>query len=209
MTRGAARTARKTALILLAVLIAAACITGGLILRSLITELAVSSAQDVVVTSVNAIVKDIMTDDGFDGSSLVSLEKDGDGSVTAVTTNVAAVNTLATEILERAVAQTAERDISVSIPLGNLTGSALLMSKGPSISVDVVMLSSSMAGFRSELTSAGINQTRHQIILDLNVRVSLLMPWRTIGASVDTEVLVSETVIVGDVPNSYMNWENE
>lgn len=202
------RAAGRTFLALSLLLAAAAVLAGCLAFRSLVTELAVSSAQDAVILSVNSIVKDIMTGGDFDPGELVALEKDVAGNVTAVTTNVAAVNTLAARVLERAVFQTAEKHITVGIPLGNLVGSTLLAGKGPSIPVELIMLSSSAAGFRSELTTAGINQTRHQILLDLKVGVSLLMPWRTVGTEVDTEILVSETVIVGAVPESYMNWEN-
>lgn len=171
------------------------------------TELAASDARDLVITAVNTIVKDIMQDDRFSEDGLVLLEKDAAGNVTAITTNVAAVNTLAAEVLERAVSLTQENVITVGVPLGNLTGSTLLLNKGPNIEVNVIMLSSSMGGFRSELTGAGINQTRHQILLDLDMEITLLMPWRTIDTSVTTEVLVSETVIVGEVPESYLNWE--
>lgn len=200
------RSDRHPLLWLLLILLAAGITTAGLAFRSLVTELAVSTAQDEVILAVNAIVKEVMLDGEFDASGLVTLERGVDGSVSAVTTNVVAVNMLAARVLERAVAQTAEEKITVGIPLGNLMGSTLLSGKGPSIPVQLVMLSSSVAGFRSELTSAGINQTRHQILLDLNVAVSLLMPWRTVGTEVDTEILVSETVIVGKVPESYMNW---
>ena len=199
--------ARRTLLGLSLVLIAAAMTAGALAFRSLVTELAVSTARDVVVTSINAIVKDIMTDGSFDTTSLVTLEKDAGGSAAAITTNVAAVNLLSAEILERAVASTAEHVITVEIPVGNLFGSILLLNRGPSVPVDITMLSSSVAGFRSEMSAAGINQTRHQILLDVRVDVSLLMPWRTIGTTVDTEILVSETVVVGEVPESYLNWE--
>ena len=200
------RLAGRPLLWLLLILIASGVTATGLAFRSLVTELAVSSAQDAVILTVNAIVKDIMLDGDFDSAGLVTLERSTDGSVSAVTTNVVAVNMLAAQVLERAVAQTAEEQITVGIPLGNLMGSTLLSGKGPSIPVQLVMLSSSVAGFRSELTTAGINQTRHQILLDLNVAVSLLMPWRTVGTEVNTEILVSETVIVGKVPESYLNW---
>jgi sporulation protein YunB len=172
----------------------------------MITELAVSAARDAVVMRINAIVKDLMTNMALRGDSLVILERDDKGGITAISTDVAAVNSLSAEILERAVAQTGEQVLTLKIPLGNITGSALFLNRGPSVPVDVVMLSSSMAGFRSELTSAGINQTRHQIMLDLTIQISLLMPWRSVSSAVETEVLVSETVIVGDVPDSYMNW---
>lgn len=198
----------KRSLALLILLLIAACLfTAGLLFRNLVTELAVSDARDLVIATVNTIVKTIMQDEAFSADGLVVLEKDDAGNVAAVTTNVAAVNTLSAEVLERAVSLTEESVITVHIPLGNLTGSALLLNKGPNIQVNVIMLSSSVGGFRSELTGAGINQTRHQILLDLNIELTLLMPWRAIDTSVSTEVLVSETVIVGEVPESYLNWE--
>lgn len=202
-----AKAFRRSLFLMCLVLIAAFLITISLLFRSLVTELAASDARDLVITAVNTIVKDIMQDDRFSEDGLVLLEKDAAGNVTAITTNVAAVNTLAAEVLERAVSLTQENVITVGVPLGNLTGSTLLLNKGPNIEVNVIMLSSSMGGFRSELTGAGINQTRHQILLDLDMEITLLMPWRTIDTSVTTEVLVSETVIVGEVPESYLNWE--
>ena len=179
----------------------------GVVLRDMVTEYAVSSARDLAVTRVNAIVKDVMTDPAFAGEDLVELERDDSGAVTAVTANAPAINALSAEVLSRAVRETEQEAITVEIPVMNLLGSALFMNHGPSIKVDVTMLSSSTASFRSELTGAGINQTRHQVFLDLDVQLSFLMPWRDMQTSVQTEILISETVIVGRVPGSYMNWE--
>lgn len=203
-----ARTVKHTLIALCLLLVVVCIVTVVLLFRSLVTELAVSDAKDMVIATVNTIVKSIMLDDEFSADALVMLEKDEGGNVTAVTTNVVAVNILAAEVLEKAVSLTEESVITVGIPLGNLTGSALLLNRGPDIQVNVIMLSSSQGGYRSELTGAGINQTRHRILLDLDMELTLLMPWRSIDTTVSTEVLVSETVIVGDVPDSYMNWEN-
>lgn len=198
----------RTIVLLMILLIAAVAVTILFVFRGLVTELAVSDAQDAVVITVNSIVKEIMQGEEFSSGRLISLEKDSAGNITAVTTNVSAINILEAEILEAVVNQTSETVIEVQVPVGNLTGSALLLNRGPKVPVEVILLSSSMGGFRSELTAAGINQTRHQILLDLEVQLSLLMPWRTIDTSVITEILVSETVIVGKVPESYLNWEN-
>lgn len=195
-------------LALLGAALLAALVVGCFIFRGLLTELSASYANDAVVSAINTIVKDVMTDESFDADSLVNLERNADGSVTAVTTNVAAINTMAAEVLNRAEEQTNQDVITVSIPLGSLVGNTLFTNKGPSISVDVIMLSSSRSGFRSELSSAGINQTQHQLYLDLTVDIYLLLPWKTVTTSVDAEILVSETVIVGEVPESYLNWEN-
>ena len=200
------RPARKTLFVLFCLLLAAAVTLGGVVLRSMVTDYAAAAARDEVVTAVNDIVKSVMADPAYAGGGLVNLERDAYGDVTAVTTNVVAINTLAAEVLSRAIAQTEKEVITVKIPVANLLGSAILMNRGPSISVDVTMLSSSRAGYRSQITSAGINQTRHQLFLDLDVQLSFLTPWRGIDTSVQTEIMVSETVIVGKVPESYLNW---
>ncbi len=199
--------AKRTLALLVAAMILAALAALSAGLRSMVTEYAASAARDMVVTRVNQIVKDVMADPAFRGEQLVKLERDASGAVTAVTANVTAVNTLSSEVLGRAVDATEQEELTVKIPLANLLGSALFMNRGPSVSVDVTVLSSSTAGFRSEITSAGINQTLHQLFLDLDVQLSFLLPWREMDTGVQTEILVSETVIVGQVPDSYLNWE--
>lgn len=175
--------------------------------RRMVTDYAISAARDEVMKKVNAIVQDVMGDPAFLGTPLVDLERDANGAVTAIAANAAAINALSAEVLSRAVEATEQEAIRIQIPVMNLLGSALFMNHGPSVAVDVTMLSSSTASFRSELSSAGINQTRHQIFLELDVQLSFLMPWRGMETDVQTEILVSETVIVGQVPGSYMNWE--
>lgn len=188
--------------LVLAVVFAAAGTAGYLAYRSLVTELAVSTASDLTVQSVSAIVGDCMAE-GY-GDGLVALDRRADGTVSAVSTNVAAVNTLAAEILARAVEATAENDLHVNVPLGSFFGVPVF-----SVPVSVKMLSSSAYDFRSELESAGINQTRHRVLLTLRIDAALFMPWRLVYTSSEAEILVSDTLVVGGVPQSYLNWENE
>ncbi len=201
------RTARRAAALLLIAVIVIGVLTGSHSLRDVVTEYAASEARDEVVTKVNAIVKDVMAQFQDDGRTLVDLQRDAQGSITAVSANAAVINNLAAEVLSRAIAEMQEDTVTVEIPLANLFGSVLLMNHGPSLSVHVTVLSSSSSGFHSELTGAGINQTRHQLFLDLDIQLSFVLPWRALDTSVQTEILLSETVIVGAVPNSYMNWE--
>ncbi len=203
----ARRAAHMTLLLLIAALAALCCVVSGTVLRGMVAEYAASAARDQVITTVNDIVKDVMAQAQTDGERLVELERDAQGNITAANANVAAVNRLAAEVLSRTIRQTEEEPLTVEIPLANLLGSTLLMNRGPSITVHVTMLSSSTASYRSELTAAGINQTRHQLFLDLDVQLSFLLPWQGMDTSVQTEILVSETVIVGQVPESFMNWE--
>lgn len=190
---------------LMVLLLAAATVTVSLYLRSLATELAVSTAQDKVVATVNAIIKSRMGTAEVDYGDLVNLEKDENGNICAVTTNVVAINKLSSDILMDVVEATKDHEMEIGIPIGSLTGSTLLLSRGPDILVKIEILSSSFTGFRSDLTTIGINQTRHQILLELEEDITLFMPWRTVNTSVSTEIPVAETIIVGQVPQSYLN----
>ncbi len=191
--------------LLILLLLAAVMFTVSLYLRSLATELAVSMAQDKVVATVNDIIKSRMGTAAVDYGDLVNLEKDETGEVCAVTTNVIAINKLSSDILMDVVDATMDHELEIGIPIGSLTGSTLLLSRGPDIIVKIEILSSSFTGFRSDLTTIGINQTRHQILLELKEDITLIMPWHTVNTSVVTEIPVAETIIVGQVPQSYLN----
>ena len=204
MSRSAGR--RRNALPVLAFLLVISILAAGsLFLRSLSTELAVSMAQDAVSGVVGGIVKEKMSTAGAQYGPLIVLEKNTAGEITAVTTDVAALNTLAGDIVHEVANATTDHDIDVSIPLGSLTGSALLLSRGPHIKVRVQVLSSTFSGFNTDIVSIGINQTRHQITLQLREELTLLMPWRAIDTDVITDIPVAETIIVGQVPQSYLN----
>lgn len=207
MRPAARRPILRAAGVVLLLLAAAGVFSLSHVLRDMVTDYAASEARDEVVTKVNAIVKDVMAQTRAEGKSLVELQRDENGSVTAVSADAVVINDLAAEVLSRAISETEENAVTVEIPLANLFGSVLLMNHGPSITAHVTVLSSSSAGFRSELTGAGINQTRHQLFLDLDIQLSFVLPWRALDTSVQTQILLSETVIVGEVPNSYMNWE--
>ena len=91
----------------------------------------------------------------------------------------------------------------LSIPVGSLSGSVLLAGRGPRISVRMESVGSSSANFENAFTSAGINQTKHQIVLNIDVAVSILLPGFSTATTVSNAVTVAETVIVGSVPDTY------
>ena len=119
---------------------------------------------------------------------------------------MARINALSSELLSDIVHAADGGQLSLSIPVGNVLGSSLLLGKGPEIPVDITMLTSSHVDFKNELSDAGINQTKHQIKLDVVVDIDVIMPWQTISTQVVSEILIAETVILGDVPDTYLNW---
>lgn len=172
-----------------------------------IADLALAAATDDITIAVNETVAEVLSDGGVDYSKLVTLEKDGQGNVTALVSNVASINILQARITNAVVERFADSDITtVSIPVGNLIGGALLSGRGPRLKLDILSITNVTTGFHNEFSSAGINQTRHQIILDVEVSLEVLLGPSSGTDSVLTEVSVAETVIVGAVPETYASF---
>ena len=114
---------------------------------------------------------------------------------------------ISAEILDRVIGATENRTIEVRVPLGNLTGVSLLMGRGPGVPVEIIMLTSSHVEFQNRVVTAGINQTKHQINLEIIVDIDTLIPWGTESAQVVTEVMIADVVVVGKVPSTYMNMQ--
>ena len=168
-------------------------------------RIAVSDACDIVTAQVNAVIADVMEEGDYDAETFVSLEKNEAGEITAVSSNMARINALSAEILDRVVGATENRTLNVSVPLGNLTGISLLMGRGPGVPEEIIMMTSSHVEFQNNVVTAGINQTKHQINLEVIVDIDILIPWGTESAQVSTEVMIADVVVVGKVPETYLN----
>ena len=185
----------------LGVLLAVALIFG-LDLRLRPAEAKVTNAVTRLLDS--AVTAEIQ-DRAITYSDLITVEKDESGRITALTSNMAALNDLRTSILSDAVAAVDEIDTqSLAIPVGNLTGINFLSGRGFDLPVEVMTVGSAHAVFRSQFTDAGINQTRHQILLEVTVSVDILLPGGDLPAEITAQVPVAETVIVGSVPDTYV-----
>ena len=199
---------RRQALRALALLAAAGVLALGLYvsaqMRPLLESLATARVSNAVTRIVSEAVYEAIETGELQYDGLVTLEKDSQGKVTAVRSNMAAFNHLQAEILDTIltrVGQVSARELS--IPVGTLTGSALLAGRGPRVKVRMESLGTSEARFENAFTSAGINQTRHQIMLHVDVYVSVLLPGFTTATKVSNAFTVAETVIVGSVPDTY------
>lgn len=189
---------------LLAALLLAAGIFATLQLRPLLESLATTRVSNTVNRIISEAVNDAIQSGEIRYDQLISFEKDNEGRITAVHSNMAACNRLQSEILDlilTRVGQVSARELS--IPIGSLTGSALLAGRGPRISVRMESVGTSSAWFENEFVSAGINQTNHRIILHIEVSVAILLPGVTTTTQVSNAVTVAETVIVGSVPETY------
>lgn len=176
-------------------------------LKTISCKIAVSDASDIMILQVNNAISQVLQEGSFQASDFVELEKNNSGEVTAVRSNMAQINALSTVLLERVVGLTENRTITVSIPAGNLTGISLLMGRGPGIPVEIMVLTSSHVEFHNNILTAGINQTKHQISLLVIVDIDVLVPWGTESTQVCTEVLIADTVLLGQVPQTFLQYD--
>lgn len=173
-------------------------------LKPVMTSMATARVSNLVNRIVSAAVNEAVENGGIDYQNFVIFEKDETGHITALRSNVAEVNRMQGQITDEILHRLSEVSTSeLEIPLGTLTGSALLAGRGPSLFVRMQAVGSASAAFRNQFTAAGINQTRHQIFLDVDVYMSILLPGMKTSTRVSNEIAVAETVIVGGVPDTY------
>ena len=174
-------------------------------LKSVLSSLAVTRVSNTVNRVVTAAVNDTVNSGGIQYNDLITFEKDGQGQITALQTNMAEFNRIQAAIVDDVLSRMSEVSTTdLAIPLGTLTGSAILAGRGPVFRVRMQFVGSSTARFENEFTEAGINQTKHRIILSVDVSVSILLPGVSTYTKVSNDFTVAETIIVGTVPDSYV-----
>ena len=175
-------------------------------LRPVILSLAETTARVMAVQAMNNAVFEVMRDDGHLYSDLIHVVLDESGRVSMMNANTTRMNELATQ-----AALTVQRNLDaiarggINVPFGAVFGSRLLAGSGPSIRVRVLPVGAVSTEFVSEFSTAGINQTRHRIFLQMNTTVQMVIPTGVKTASVAAHVPVAESIIVGDVPDSYVD----
>ena len=172
--------------------------------RDLSSAMAMSDAEDIVVGTINEAVIDILRSGDYGYDYFVTQDKDQAGNIVSLDTNMSRVNAFSSQLLYE-VAKLDREAIPIHIPMGNLVGSSLLLSKGPNLEIEMIMLTSAHIEFQSQMQAAGINQTEHRLVLRVVVDIDVLVPWGRISSQVVREVIIAETVIVGNVPNMYVN----
>lgn len=174
-------------------------------LRPTVTALAQARTENVVTGIINDAVSETLSAEAIAYQDLVTLERGSQGQVTLLSTNAAKMNALRTSILQIVLDKVSSLNSEdLGIPLGSITGLSTASDWGPDLPVRVLAVATPAAEFRNEFTSEGINQTLHQIMLDVQVGITLLIPGSTIETQVNAQVCVAETLLLGQVPDTYL-----
>lgn len=171
-----------------------------------VQELAKAKVDNRASYIINEAVEALLRDEAVNYENIILLEKDISGNITALKTNMNEINRLKTKILSVIDTLLLDLDVNeIGLPLGSVILPELFSGTGPKLPVKVMSISRSDAEFRNEFKEAGINQSLQQIMMDVIITMTILTPVGTETVTTTSQVVVAETVIVGNVPDSYVN----
>ncbi len=190
------------------VLIIAALVSGAALLHAnamrIMKSIAEATMRSVTTVAVNDAIYYTLSD-GLRYEQLVTVERDGEGNIAAITSDPLQINRIARDAAYMSQQNlTTMSESGIEIPLGAFFGIELFAGLGPRIRLKIIPISNVECRFVSKFEEAGINQTKHSIYLEIVADISIVMPSGTSNFASLTEVLIAESVLVGKVPDSFL-----
>ncbi len=172
-------------------------------LRPIVVSMAEAQCRALAVNVLNKAISDAMGGEVV-YDDLMQVSMDGQGHVSMLQANTSCMNRLAGDIVSRAQEGLKNLGVArINIPLGSVLGSKVLAGEGPRIPIKVYPVGSVTTNFQSEFEQSGINQTRHKVFLKTTTSIQIVIPTETRVVQVSENVLVAESIIVGQVPQSF------
>lgn len=198
--------AQKNRIIFKVICIVIALIIGVLLtdakIRPAVYELATLEACAVSSQRVNRAVEKILLQKAPAYSELVCVNYSDSNNITGITTDIVKMNIFKSQVTNAIDSEfNSSPDTEIPVSLGTASGIVLFSGFGPHINIDVGFSSSTVTDFKNVFESAGINQTQHSVILNVETTVMLNLAGRRISETIETSFCVAQTVIVGSVPD--------
>lgn len=173
-------------------------------IRPMIKSMAAYQAKVYATRVINEAIGSQLTGNAVSYDSLVKVTTDNNGRVTSVQTDMVRLNLLKAAMTDAASQQLALlQSQTIRIPIGTLLGWQVLSGRGPKIEFKIVPAGFVQSQLNHRFDSAGINQTRHQIVMQLNANIIAILPGYTAASEISSSLILAETVIVGVSPESF------
>lgn len=168
--------------------------------------LCISKAQGIATEITNRKSSEVLAK--YNYKDTVQIIKDSDGKNNMLKTDIVMINKIASDIAIEIQKELDEIEKqSIEIPLGALTGNQYFAGSGPNFKIKIISAGDITTDIKTEFKAAGINQTMYRIYLNLECKVSILTSYKTINKTITNQVLLVETVIMGEVPETYLELE--
>ncbi len=176
--------------------------------KPLIYTYAKSTAETIMLNAANNAILSVLEKESISYDEIAVISRDTDNNITAIEIDTAKTNILKSKISNEIAGSIDDSKIhSLPIPLGTLLGSEYTTGYGPKIEFRTQLTHTAVVDFKSVFIDAGINHMLHQIIITINVSANILMLGYTQGFTVSTSAIAAQTVVVGEVPDSFTQVE--
>lgn len=166
-------------------------------------------SEERIKSDVTDIINDTSIDlysKNFKYDEFINIEKDNNGKISMIRADTVKMNKLSSELITTCNKKLRNYgSIGVEVPIGYLTGNAMFHSLGPTINIKMENVGHMEANYDSVFESAGINQTRHKIYLNVKSKVKVILPFNDKEIEIVTAIPVAETIIVGEIPDAAIN----
>lgn len=160
--------------------------------------------RSLTLRAVNSAISEVMAESVL-YNDLVNIVTNDAGKITMINANSIMINKLSKELVKSAQVKLSEiGDVGLAIPLGNFTGVSLFIGMGPDVKIRLIPIGSVNCSFESKFETSGINQTHHRIYVNVEASVNMVLPIKSIRVQSASQVLISESIIVGEVPSTYL-----
>lgn len=179
--------------------------------RPAIIAVACDHLSNQISGQIHDVVNAELAEEQLSYDTICTVLRDTEGNITALQTNMARVNLLKSTVTTE-VAQEFDDSLMAErfeIPLGSILSGMMLAGHGPNIPVTVMSVGNISAEFENEFRAAGINQTLHRVVLTVTSELQLLMPGGIYEFTDETRMILAETVLLGQVPQSYADFSGE
>lgn len=153
-------------------------------------------------TIINETALDIYSNQ-FNYSDMIITEKDNDGNITMLRADTVKLNYLSSRLVLASNDKIGKlQEMGLKVPLGYMTKNLVFYNLGPKININMNQIGNITSSYESVFESAGINQTRHKIYLNVNMKMKIVVPLNSKDVEIACEIPIAETIIVGKIPNT-------
>lgn len=173
-------------------------------IRPIIKAYGTNQAQTLATMAVNNAVTQVLAGGEYTYDGLIHIQKGPNGDIQSAEADIVSINRLKAATTTAVLEELAKKEYQeFRIPLGDLIGGEYFTGRGPRIPIRISMNGTALSNISSSFASAGINQTRHEILLTVELNVSLVLPDYVTNLTTSTDFMVAETILKGDVPDAY------
>lgn len=175
-------------------------------LNPIINNQCLNKAKSIATIITNEQATIVM--ENYKYEDLAVVMKDDSGKIQMIKLNIIPVNEIISDVALRTQNELNSIDSTqIGIRLGSFFGIKLFSGMGPKINIRISSIGNVETNLKSEFKTAGINQTLHQIYLEIECEILVLTPYDSLSERIRNQVLIAESIIVGDIPNSYYNFD--